>query len=114
MDDVLPLLAIFGGLGAIVLGLTALARRVRARGSSGAAIGAALASWEEAYRVTSYEAHHEIRAQAERQAPALSPDGPWHRRQREDGRTPVAPRSPRSRRHARLTLLARRLRLRRS
>ncbi|MFF4102869.1 hypothetical protein [Streptomyces sp. NPDC001903] len=110
MDDLLPLLAVFGGLGAVVLGLAALARRVRARGSAGAAIGAALASWEEAYRVTSHEAYQEVRAQTERQAPALSPDGPWHRRPAEGVRRSIEPRPPRMRRRTRLTRQARRMR----
>lgn len=77
MGDVLPLLAIFGGLATVLTALVWLARHVRRRGTAGAAVGAALASWEEAWRVTAHESHWEIKAQAERQAPVLSPDSYW-------------------------------------
>ncbi|MEU6552575.1 hypothetical protein ABZ915_20145 [Streptomyces sp. NPDC046915] len=75
----LPYLVLLAGL-TVVLGLfTCLARLIRRRGSAGAGVGAALAAYEEAFRATSHASHHEIRAQAEREAPADSPDG-WHRR----------------------------------
>ncbi|MET7362696.1 hypothetical protein ABZS76_30305 [Streptomyces sp. NPDC005562] len=77
MGNALPLLVIFGGFAAVLAALAWLARRVRRRGTGGAALAGALAAWEEAYRITSHEAHVEIQAQAERQSPALSPDGPW-------------------------------------
>ncbi|MFJ8865411.1 hypothetical protein ACIRD6_06560 [Streptomyces sp. NPDC102473] len=77
MTDLLPLLALAGAL-AVVMGFFRwLASRVRRRGTAGAAIGAALAAYDEAFRVTAHEAHHEMRAQAERTAPLLSPDRPW-------------------------------------
>ncbi|MFK0174656.1 hypothetical protein ACIQVR_01690 [Streptomyces xanthochromogenes] len=79
MDDVLPLFAIFGGLAAVLAALVWLARHVRRRGTAGAGVAAALASWEEAYRVTAHESHWEIKAQAERQFSVLSPDGHWPR-----------------------------------
>ncbi|MFF4293975.1 hypothetical protein ACFY0N_09970 [Streptomyces vinaceus] len=79
MESFLPLLVVFGGLAAVLAALVWLARHVRRRGTAGAAIAGALASWEEAYRVTAHESHWEIKAQAERQAPALSPDGHWPR-----------------------------------
>ncbi|MEU8955877.1 hypothetical protein AB0C93_16405 [Streptomyces sp. NPDC048518] len=82
MDDALPLLVIFGGFAAVLAALAWLARRVRRRGTGGAALAGALAAWEEAYRITSHEAHVEIQAQADRQSPALSPDGPWTSRGR--------------------------------
>lgn len=48
---------------------------MRRRGIAGVTMSAALASYEEAFRVTAHESHVEIRAQAERRAPVLSPDG---------------------------------------
>ncbi|MFK0232492.1 hypothetical protein [Streptomyces vinaceus] len=101
MELFLPLLVIFGGLAAVLAALVWLARHVRRRGTAGAAITGALASWEEAYRVTAHESHWEIRAQAERQAPSLSPDG--HRPQNGHGARSASARSrhpsaPRSRR----------------
>ncbi|WP_327174782.1 hypothetical protein OG599_05365 [Streptomyces sp. NBC_01335] len=75
MGVLLPLLIVAGCLAAVMGLLGLLAARVRRRGTAGAAIGAALASYEEAFRTTSYAAHQEIRAQADRQAPLPSPDG---------------------------------------
>lgn len=40
-------------------------------------MGAAMASYEEAFRVTAHESHVESRAQAERKAPLLLPDDHW-------------------------------------
>ncbi|GAA1927831.1 hypothetical protein [Streptantibioticus ferralitis] len=101
MDVFLPLLAVFGGFIAVLSGLTWLAVRARRPGAGGSAVGAALAAWEEAYRVTSHESHHEIKAQAERQVPVLSPDGHWRPdglRARRAERRPVPPRPRRGRR----------------
>ncbi|MFC9459302.1 hypothetical protein [Streptomyces sp. NPDC056983] len=77
MGDVITLLAIFGGFAVVLSGFVWLAFHIRRRGTAGAAAGAALAAWEEAYRVTSHESYYEIAAQAERQTPVLSPDGHW-------------------------------------
>ncbi|MFI6406587.1 hypothetical protein [Streptomyces sp. NPDC050548] len=82
MSVVLPYLVLLGFL-AVTLGFfTWPARRIRRRGTAGGGIGGALAAYEEAFRTTSHAAHHEIRAQAERKAPADSPDGwrPWRRK----------------------------------
>ncbi|MFF7209460.1 hypothetical protein ACFZAU_02860 [Streptomyces sp. NPDC008238] len=77
MDDLLGCLALAAVL-AVVMGAFAwLARMIRRRGVAGHAVTAALASYEEAFRVTSYEAHQEIRTQAERKLPVESPDDPW-------------------------------------
>ncbi|MGW2280996.1 hypothetical protein [Streptomyces sp. NPDC001770] len=98
MGVLLPLLIVAGCLAAVMGLLASLAARVRRRGTAGAAIGAALASYEEAFRTTSYAAHQEIRAQADRQAPLPSPDGdrrpavPGHGPRGRTGR-PVRPRS---------------------
>ncbi|MGX1543650.1 hypothetical protein [Streptomyces adustus] len=79
MHVLLPYLATAGCL-AVVLGLfTWLARRIRRRGTAGAGLVAALASYEEAFRATSHDSYHEIQAQARRRSPADSPDG-WRRR----------------------------------
>lgn len=74
MDDFLPLLLVIAALAA-VMGLFAwLASVARRRGVAGAAITAALASHDEAFRVTAHEAHYEIQAQADRKTPIESPD----------------------------------------
>ncbi|MET8830431.1 hypothetical protein ABZX40_33645 [Streptomyces sp. NPDC004610] len=79
MDAFLPFVIVLGLL-AVVLGFfTWLASRIRRRGLAGGAMSAALASYEEAFRITAHESHVEIRAQADRKAPVLSPDAPWGR-----------------------------------
>ncbi|MFI6696592.1 hypothetical protein ACIBLA_33565 [Streptomyces sp. NPDC050433] len=76
MDTLLPLLMVVGCL-ALVMGFFGwLALLVRRRGTAGAGITAAMASYDEAFRVTAHEAHYEIQAQAERQIPLPSPDDP--------------------------------------
>ncbi|CAM5608947.1 hypothetical protein STENM36S_05625 [Streptomyces tendae] len=79
MDALLPFVLLAGGLAAVLGSFTWLASRVRRRGAAGGAVGAALASYEEAFRATAYESHVEIRAQAERRSPLLSPDDDWRR-----------------------------------
>lgn len=51
-----------------------LARR---RGTVGSAISAAMASHDEAFRVTAHDSRYEIQTQAQRKTPILSPDGHW-------------------------------------
>ncbi|MFI2777834.1 hypothetical protein [Streptomyces sp. ALB3] len=77
MSDLLPLFVLAVVLGAVLGCFRWLASHVRRRGTGGAAISAALASYDEAFRVTAHEAHHEIRAQAERKGPLLAPGRPW-------------------------------------
>ncbi|MFF6786658.1 hypothetical protein [Streptomyces sp. NPDC012510] len=79
MDAFLPFLMSMGGFAAVLGFFVWLAVRIRRRGLAGGAISAALASYEEAFRVTAHESHVEIRAQAERRAPLLSPDDHWGR-----------------------------------
>ncbi|WP_329381668.1 hypothetical protein [Streptomyces sp. NBC_01716] len=80
MNELLPLLVVVGCL-ALVMGFFGrLALRVRRRGSAGVAITAAMASYDEAFRVTAHDAHYEIQAAAERQLPLPSPDDPDRRR----------------------------------
>jgi hypothetical protein len=104
MGAFLPFLILVAIL-APVLGFFAwLASLIRRRGLAGGAMSAALASYEEAFRVTAHESHVEIRAQAERKAPILSPDDHWRRSPGEAGsaaaedRRPLRSRSRRSRR----------------
>ncbi|MFI1753153.1 hypothetical protein [Streptomyces sp. NPDC020571] len=79
MDALLPYVLLAGGLAAVLGFFTWLASRVRRRGTAGGAMGAALASYEEAFRATAYASHVEIRTEAERRSPLLSPDGDWRR-----------------------------------
>ncbi|WP_405770472.1 hypothetical protein OG539_37870 [Actinacidiphila glaucinigra] len=77
MDDLLGCLILAAVLAVIMGAFAWLARVIRRRGVAGHAVAAALASYEEAFRVTSYEAHQEIRVQAGRKLPLESPDDPW-------------------------------------
>ncbi|MGW7289892.1 hypothetical protein ACWGH4_30930 [Streptomyces sp. NPDC054847] len=77
MGDLLPLPAFAACLAAIMGFFAWIAVHVRRRGLAGAAVRAALASHDEAFRVTAHESYYEVRAQAERQGQALSPDGRW-------------------------------------
>ncbi|MGI5254968.1 hypothetical protein [Actinacidiphila glaucinigra] len=77
MDDLLGCLVLAAVLAVIMGAFAWLARVIRRRGVAGHAVAAALASYEEAFRVTSYEAHQEIRTQAGRKLPLESPDDPW-------------------------------------
>lgn len=77
MDDLLPFLVFAGALAAVLGGFAWLASRVRRRGLAGAAMQAAMASYDEAFRVTAHDSYYEIQAQTERQAPMATPDDPW-------------------------------------
>ncbi|MFI6894532.1 hypothetical protein ACIBM4_10510 [Streptomyces sp. NPDC050256] len=77
MDELLPFLVFAGALAAVLGGFARLASRVRRRGLAGAAMQAAMASYDEAFRVTAHDSYYEIQAQVERQAPMASPDDPW-------------------------------------
>ncbi|MFE5296874.1 hypothetical protein [Streptomyces sp. NPDC056632] len=85
MTDFLPLLVIAAALAGVLGLLARLAVVVRRRGTAGAAITAALAAHDEAFRITAHQSYVEVQAQAERKAPLLSPD-PWA------ARTPLSPR----------------------
>ncbi|MFC8348247.1 hypothetical protein [Streptomyces sp. NPDC057280] len=104
MDAFMPYLILTGGLAAVLGFFTWLASRIRRRGLAGGAMSAALASYEEAFRITAHVSHVEITAQAERRAPLLSPDDHWGRSPGEtggagaEGRPPLRPRPRRSRR----------------
>lgn len=77
MASFLPYLVSTGVLVAVMGALGLLAVRVRRRGPAGSAMRAALAAYDEAFRVTAHESYYEIRAQADRQAPMASPDDAW-------------------------------------
>ncbi|MFI6082489.1 hypothetical protein ACIBBB_16185 [Streptomyces sp. NPDC051217] len=110
MTALLPLLMVVGCL-AVVMGFFGwLALLVRRRGSAGAAITAAMASYDEAFRVTAHEAHYEIRARAERQIPLPSPDDPDHRAANGFGPSGRSRTRPPARRRSVLRRWARRLR----
>jgi hypothetical protein len=80
MSQLLSFLALLGAL-AVVMGFFAwLASVVRRRGLAGAGIRAALASYEEAFKVTSHDSHYEIQAQAEAKSPTGAPGDPWRPR----------------------------------
>ncbi|MFD8333269.1 hypothetical protein ACFV42_11505 [Streptomyces solisilvae] len=101
MGDVLPYLIVAGVLAVLMVFLGWVASLARRRGAMGTALRAAMASHDEAFRVTAHDSHHEIRAQAERQAPLLSPDGQWtpsHTPAGAAGRRPSGQRASRPRR----------------
>ncbi|GAA3370750.1 hypothetical protein GCM10017744_095780 [Streptomyces antimycoticus] len=101
MSEVLPYLIVAGVLAALMGFLGWVAALARRRGATGAALRAALASHDEAFRVTAHDSHHEILAQAERKAPILAPDGQWtpsHALAGPGGRRPSGPRALRTRR----------------
>ncbi|MFB6847331.1 hypothetical protein ACFCXS_21060 [Streptomyces sp. NPDC056373] len=75
--QLLPLLIVAGTL-TVVMGLFAwLAAVIRRRGLAGSGFRAAMASYEEAFRVTAHDAHYEIQAQAQALSPAAAPGDPW-------------------------------------
>ncbi|MFF2848207.1 hypothetical protein ACFVT5_18080 [Streptomyces sp. NPDC058001] len=82
-------LIVVAGMASVMGGFAWLAVHVRRRGTAGAGITAALASYDEAFRTTAHQAHYEIQAQADRKAPLLSPDDHWSRGGR-DGQRPGA------------------------
>ncbi|MYS94679.1 MULTISPECIES: hypothetical protein [Streptomyces] len=77
MSQLFPVLVVAGVL-AVVMGFFAwLASLVRRRGLAGSGISAAMASYEEAFKVTAHDAHYEIQAQAEARSPMAAPGDPW-------------------------------------
>ncbi|NGO41987.1 hypothetical protein G6048_07295 [Streptomyces sp. YC419] len=97
----LPFLILVAILAAVLGFFAWLASRIRRRGLAGGAMSAALASYEEAFRITAHESHVEIRARAECKAPILSPDDHWGRSPGEAGPAGAEDRRPRSRRSRR-------------
>ncbi|MFC9678967.1 hypothetical protein [Streptomyces sp. NPDC056948] len=97
MSQLLPFLIIAGALAAVMGFFTWLASVVRRRGLAGAGIREAMASFEEAYKVTSHDSYYEIQAQARAQSPLAAPGDPWR------GAHRSGPRRPRGVRRRRIT-----------
>lgn len=74
MTEVLPVVAVIGGLALLLAGLAGLARRARRRSVAGAAIAGAMAAYDEAFHGTAHDSYVEVPAQAERTAPIPAPD----------------------------------------
>ena len=74
MTEVLPVIAVVGGLAGVLAGLALLAARARRRGTAGSAIAGAMAAYDEAFHGTAHDSYVEVQAQAERTAPIPSPD----------------------------------------
>ncbi|MEU1471233.1 hypothetical protein ABZ434_23775 [Streptomyces sp. NPDC005761] len=89
MDVLLPFLVSAGALAAVMGCFARLATRVRRRGLAGSAMRAAMASYDEAFRVTAHESYYEIQAQVERQASMASPGDPWRPERDRAGGRPV-------------------------
>ncbi len=95
MSEVVPYMVVSGCLIAVMGFFTWLKRLVIRRGLAGSALRGALASYEEAMRITSHDSHIEIRAQADRQTPVVSDDPGW------TGRTAAGTSAARTRRSCR-------------
>ncbi|GAA2117705.1 hypothetical protein [Streptomyces synnematoformans] len=91
MSEVVPYLVVSGCLGAVMGLFTWLKRLVLRRGLAGSALRGALASYEEAMRITSHESHVEVRVQADRQTPVVSDNPRW------TGRAPAGTSAARTR-----------------
>jgi len=65
--------AVLAGTAVVLVALVLVARRIRRRGSAGAAIGAAMAAYDEAMHPLGHDAAVEQRAQDERTASITSP-----------------------------------------
>ena len=79
MSALVPYLLFFCGLALVLGGFGWLAAVIRRRGEAGSSMRAAMASYDEAFRVTAHESYYEIRAQSDRQEPIGSPGDPWRR-----------------------------------
>jgi len=76
MAELLPFLIFAAALAAVLGFFSWLAFLVRRRGVSGAAIRAAMASYDEAFHGTAHQSHYEIQEQARRKLPAQAPGDP--------------------------------------
>ncbi len=109
MNPLFPFLVVAGSLAAVMGFFTWLASVVRRRGMAGAGIREAMASFEEAYKVTSHDSYYEIQAQARAQSPTATPGDPWRTGRNAPGSTGANGRTPVPRRRPRLSGLRRRL-----
>jgi len=95
MGGWLPYLIFVGALVAIMGFFAWLAVLARRRGVAGSAIRVAVAAHDQAWQVSGYQSHLEVRAQAERKAPIESPDHPWRPASHDLGARHPAARAPR-------------------
>jgi hypothetical protein len=75
VTPVVVALAVLAGTALVLVALVLVARRMRRRGSAGAAIGAAMAAYDEAMHPLAHDAALEQRAQDDRAAPVMAPSG---------------------------------------
>lgn len=61
------------GVVVVLAGLTWFASWAKRRGR-GSGVAGALAAYEEAYRTTAHQSHHELRQQSDRKSETASPD----------------------------------------
>jgi hypothetical protein len=76
MAELLPFLVFAAVLAAVLGCFSWLALLARRRGVAGAAIRAAMASYDEAFHGTAHQSHYEIQEQSRRRLPIQSPDDP--------------------------------------
>ena len=74
MPELLGVVAVTGGIAAVLASLIALAARARRRGASGAGIAGAMAAYDEAFHGTAHDTYVEVQAQADRTVPIPAPD----------------------------------------
>jgi hypothetical protein len=67
-------LVVAGSFAVILGGLAWLASRARRRGISGAAIGAAMAAYDEIFHPSAHKSHFEVQVLEERELPMPTPD----------------------------------------
>ncbi|HEY8612999.1 MAG TPA: hypothetical protein VIL69_17145 [Roseomonas sp.] len=67
------------GVALVLLGLAALARRARRRGTAGSAIAGAMAAYDEGFHGTAHDSYVELQADADRTVPAPAPGDPEDR-----------------------------------
>jgi hypothetical protein len=66
-------LLFLGGVIVVIAGLTWFASWAKRRGR-GSGVAGALAAYEEAFRTTAHQSHHELRLQGDRKSDTGSPD----------------------------------------
>ncbi|MCW4386172.1 hypothetical protein OH146_10350 [Salinibacterium sp. SYSU T00001] len=77
--DWLVAAAIIGGMGAVMWALAMLGRWLRRRGTAGAAIASAMATYNELHLSSDHRSFAEMKAEDERRTPDVAPD-PLRRR----------------------------------
>lgn len=64
-------LVFLGGVAVALVAMAGIARWAKGRGSG---VAGAVAAYEEAYRTTAYQSHHELRVAADRKSETGTPD----------------------------------------